>query len=138
MADGLADEPFVVEQYGQVHGRVMNVYPCRIIVNPSWLAASPYRKVYLPKRQPPFGILEVKCPRVSSVLETSCLQRVDDQLILSSYGYYTQVRITQLAVTGLDWCDFFVWCLNDYHMETIHFDPLTWQDIKDKADKCYV
>ena len=52
-----------------------------IIVNPwaSWLAASPDRKVYLPNRQPPFGILEVKCPRVSSVLETSYLQRVEDQ-----------------------------------------------------------
>ena len=34
MADGLVDEPFMVEQYRQVHGRVMNVYPCRIIVNP--------------------------------------------------------------------------------------------------------
>ena len=134
MADGLADEPLAVEQYAQVHGHVMNVYPCGIIVNPwaSWLAASPDRKVYLPNRQPPFGILEVKCPRVSSVLDTSYLQRVGDHLVLRrSHGYYTQV-LTQLAVTGLDWCAFFVWCLNDYHMETIHVDPLAWQDIKDK------
>ena len=50
MADGLVDEPLVVEQYVQVRGHVTNVYPCGIIVNPwaSWLAASPDRKVYLP------------------------------------------------------------------------------------------
>ena len=32
------DEPLEVEQYAQVHGHVMNVYPCGIIVNPltSW------------------------------------------------------------------------------------------------------
>ena len=117
----------------------MNVYPCGIIVNPwaSWLTASPDRKVYLPNRQPPIGILEMKCPRVSSVLETSYLQREGDHLVLRiSHGYYTQI-LTQLAVTGLEWCDFFVWCLNDDLMETIHFDPLAWQEIKNKADKFF-
>ncbi len=40
MADGLVDEPLVVEQYAQVH-TVMNVYPCGIIINlwARWLAA---------------------------------------------------------------------------------------------------
>ena len=34
-------------------------------------------------------------------------------------NYYYQIQI-QLAVTGLEWCDFFVWTENDSHPETVY------------------
>ncbi len=106
------------------------------VINPwaFWIAASPDRKVFNPTHNPPFGILELKCPSVSSVLEVPYHERRGNQLNLkTNYIYYTQV-MTQLAVTGLEWYDFFVWCSNDHHLETIEFDAVTWQEIKDKAD----
>ena len=82
-------------------------------------------------QSPPFGLLEIKCPRVTSVLERDYLMKDGQSLKLKRHhSYYTQVQ-GQLAVTGLQWCDFFVWCENDLHMETIHFDPQDWQLIKD-------
>ena len=133
---GLADEPLAVEKYVDVTNYSVNIYPVGIVVNPwaCWIGASPDRKVYHPARDPPVGILEIKCPRVSSVLEVKYLKRVDDHLELNRNDqYYTQVQ-TQLAVTGLQWCEFFVWCQNDYHLETIYFDAAEWQVIQDKAD----
>jgi hypothetical protein len=38
-----------------------------------WLAASPDGKVYNTAMTPPFGLLEIKCPQVSSVLGASYL-----------------------------------------------------------------
>ena len=39
-----------------------------------------------------------------------------------NHNHYFQV-LTQLAVTGSDWCNFFVWCpASSCHYETIWFD----------------
>lgn len=127
MADGLADEPKAAECYVQTSLENVNIYPCGIVISPwsPWLAVSPDRKVYNPNNNPPFGLLEIKCPRVESVLECSrYLANIDGILRLKpSHEYYTQIQ-AQLAVTGLTWCDFFVWCQNDNHKEKILFDPL--------------
>uniref|UniRef100_A0A0E9RCF5 Uncharacterized protein n=1 Tax=Anguilla anguilla TaxID=7936 RepID=A0A0E9RCF5_ANGAN len=32
------------------------------------------------------------------------------------------------------WCDFFVHCTNDYHLERIHFDAEKWESMKTKLD----
>ena len=135
MATELAHEPVAVNRYVQVLEGA-NIYPVGIVISPwaYWIAATPDRKVYVPHRQPPIGILEVKCPCVTSVLEVTYLKRVGDRLQLNhNHQYYTQVQ-TQLGVTGLEWCDFFVWCESDFHLETIYFDAEDWHAIKDKAD----
>ena len=114
--------------------------PCGIIISPCapWMAVSPDRKIYNPNMSPPFGLLEIKCPQVTSVLERDYLVKDDkDELQLKrNHEYYTQIQM-QLAVTGLKWCDFFVWCENDHHLETIAFDMNFWQLVKDKSDKFY-
>lgn len=86
----------------------INLYPCGIVVSlhSPWLAASPDRKVYNPDRYSPFGLLEIKCPSVSSVLDVKYLKK-DDTGVLNikrNHNYYYQI-LTQLAVTGLKWCD---------------------------------
>ena len=83
---------------------------------------------------PTFGLLEIKCPQVSTVLETKYLKAENGVLKLKhTHMYYTQMQ-AQLAITGLSWCDLFVWCENDSHRETIIFNPVFWQEVKNKID----
>jgi len=57
--------------YSQTEDNQVNLYPSGVDVNfwAPWIAGSPDRKVYKPTRDPAFGLLEIKCPNVSSVLE---------------------------------------------------------------------
>ncbi|KAJ8299129.1 hypothetical protein KUTeg_023189 [Tegillarca granosa] len=137
---GLACEPVAVSAYSCKLENKVNLYPCGVVVSFSapWLAASPDRKVYNPERNPPFGLLEIKCPSTSSVLEVNYLKK-DETGSLSikrSHSYYYQV-LSQLAVTGLTWCDLYIWCENDDHLETIHFDNILWQQVKDRLDEFF-
>ena len=86
----------------------INSYPVGIIVNPYsyWLAATPDRNVYCPDRYPTYGLLEIKCPVVDNISDAKCLQFRDGQLSLKKNdNYYYQIQM-QLAVTGLELCDF--------------------------------
>ncbi|KAJ8305224.1 hypothetical protein KUTeg_017216 [Tegillarca granosa] len=104
MRRGLACEPVAARSYSEKCLNKINLYPCGIVVSlhSPLLAASSDRKVYNPDRYPPFSLFEIKCPSVSSVLD--------------------------LAVTGLKWCDLYVWCKNDDHLETIYFNKDLWDD----------
>jgi putative phage-type endonuclease len=139
MKHGLVSEPHAAERYSATCGDCVNIYPCGIVISPTspWLAASPDRKVYNSTKQSPYGLLEIKCPSSDSVEMVECLKKdAGGFLYLSrTHNYYYQM-MTQLAVTGLPWCDFFVWCGKDdtHHLETIFFDIDEWQDIKDKID----
>ena len=140
MKQGLASEPTAAAAYIKIKGNRVNLYPCGVVVNvwAPWLAASPDRKVYNPDMIPPFGLLEIKCPQVGSVLECPYLTKnVTGSLTLNrNHAYYYQV-LAQLAVTGLEWCDLFIWCQNDYHKETLYFNRDPWQTVKNKIDQFY-
>ena len=139
MKRGLELEPFAAVQYSKLHGDMVNLYPCGIVISESspWLAASPDRGVYLPTRTPSFGLLEIKCPQAINLQSVDYL-RLDDQgqlQLKKRHNYYYQI-LTQLAVTGMSWCDLFVWCeaASTSHCETIWFNPDEWQQVKDKID----
>lgn len=140
MRQGIASEPRAAKHYAEVNNNQVNLYPCGVIVSPvsPWIAASPDRKVYNPNRYPTFGLLEIKCPQVASVLECPYLSKDEagNLKLKRNHNYYYQV-LTQLAVTGLDWCDFFVWCVNDHHQETIYLNTDLWNEIKHKIDQFY-
>ena len=131
----ILSEPVAANKYASCLDNKVNLYPCGVVVNfwSPWLAANPDRKVYNPTKLPPFGLLEIKCPSVSSVLEATCLVKGGDGTLKlkRTHDYYYQV-LTQLAVTGLEWCDFFVWCENDFHLETIYFNQEIWDNVKTK------
>lgn len=134
MRQGLASEPTAARKYSEVCQHQVNLYPYGVVVSPwaPWIAASPDRKVYHPESFPPFGLLEIKCPQVS-VLETQYLKK-DHTATLKlnrNHQYYFQI-LTQLAVTGLQWCDLYVWCENDYHQERIYFNKDLWKEVKNK------
>lgn len=45
--------------------------------------------------------------------------------------------MVQLAVTGLDWCFFFVSHRDESHLELVRFDDEFWQEMKNKLDMFY-
>ena len=140
MKDGLAREPQAATKYSTLKDNKVNMYPSGCIVScfAPWLAATPDRKVYDPRKPYPYGLLEVKCPEDDNVEGADWLHTVDGKLQLKrTHPYFYQV-LCQLAVSGLPWCDFFTWCHRDdsSHMETIKFDEHEdcWKDAKDKLD----
>ena len=159
---GIAEEANAATKYSEVMNDTVNLYPSGVIISKEspWIAASPDRKVYNPNRTPHFGLAEFKCSTKDDLSDVDYLTEVimietDDQgnAVIDPAGYaattqeivldrehnhYFQV-LTQLAVTGLEWCDFFVWCPSTevFHLETIWFDQQKWQEVKNKLDAFY-
>ena len=123
MKRGLKYEPDVAKFYFDTN--TVNIYKSGFVINPSvpFLGASPDYKVYDPSDPiSPFGLLEVKCPSVDSVYDVKFLKhREYGTLSVNKIGdLYIQI-MGQLGLSGLKWCDYLVWCENDFHFERIHF-----------------
>ncbi|XP_056000210.1 uncharacterized protein LOC125676125 [Ostrea edulis] len=138
MRHGLSFEAVAADAFVRLLDNNVNIYPCGVVVSPyaPWLAATPDRKVYNPTMNQPYGLLEIKCP-VKPLSECNYLTKVGDVWRLKkNHNYFYQVMI-QLAVTGLNWCYFFVWLCDENHLEVIEFDEEEWQDMKNKIDSFY-
>ncbi|XP_046577620.1 uncharacterized protein LOC124285440 [Haliotis rubra] len=110
MRHGLACEPTAAQVYADMQDATVNMFRCGIVISPfcSWLGASPDRKLYHPSRTPPYGLLEIKCP-TNPKSRLDYLHVSDGQFQLkTNHNIYYQIQM-QLAVTGLTWCDLFVW-----------------------------
>jgi hypothetical protein len=141
MKEGTYREPLAAVAYTSILNYSINLYPCGLVISPHcyWIAASPDRKVFNPERQPPHVLLEIKCPQSQHISEVKCLTAVDTPTgklykLKTSDNYYFQV-MCQLAVTGLNWCDFFIYLENnEFHLETIYFDESFWQEAQTKLN----
>ncbi|XP_062401123.1 uncharacterized protein LOC134092340 [Sardina pilchardus] len=135
MKRGLEMEPVAAVEYSALSGN--DIYPCGLVINPHapHLGASPDRKVCDLSATPTHGLLEIKCPDKESISECGYLLcQADGKFTLkTSHEYYFQM-VGQMGVTGMVWCDFFVKCRQDYHLERIHFNPSEWESMKAKLD----
>ena len=139
MKFGIENEPGAARTYSEITGN--SVYLCGFVINPSapHLGTSPDRKVFDPNATPQYGLLEIKCPSKDSFTECQFLvQNKNNQSykLKTSHNYYFQM-IGLMALTGLNWCDFFVKCRQDFHMERIPFDQEKWKSMKSSLDKFY-
>lgn len=101
-----------------------------------FLAASPDRIV---KDGSAVGVLEVKCPfsKARMTAEEACRDRnfccklVNGEVQLRrDHAYFYQVQ-GQMAVTGVEWCDFVIWTNagnsgRSTHVERVFFDTVFW------------
>jgi len=141
MKEGTIREPHAAVVYAGIMNNSVNLYPCGLVISPYafWIAASPDRKVYNPDRQPPYGLLEIKCPQNEHIADIKYLTAESTPTgpmhrLKTSDNYYYQI-MCQLAVTGLTWCDFFIYLASDeYHLETIYFDQDFWKEAQAKVD----
>ncbi|KAG9261431.1 hypothetical protein AMEX_G5000 [Astyanax mexicanus] len=137
MKRGLELEPEVLTRYAESFK--VNVLPCGLVVHPDapHLGASPDGKVVDPTENPPFGIVEVKCPNVDSIAHVHHVRLAGGKAHLKkSHKYYSQVQ-GQLAVTGLAWCDFITDTKNDFTVERIWRDEAFIEQLKEKLDLFY-
>ena len=146
MRRGIEMESHAAAVYANVaKSGMVNVYPSGLVINPKcpWLGCSPDRKVYdiqaASQGRNPFGLCEIKVVQEGETdFKNVRYLQVDpfsnEITIKRNHDYYFQVQC-QLALTGLEWCDFF--CLmndNKYFCERIYFDKDFFQDSKDKVD----
>ena len=125
----------------------MQVESCGLFVDHSkpWLAASSDGIVTdLSELHNTKGILEVKCPYVCErqTIENACktvngfcLSESKGQVMLSkSHAYYFQVQ-TQMHVTNLQWCDFFVWSpMGDPSFRELNMNQPLWTKYSSKHE----
>lgn len=147
---GTTNEPRAIQRYIHVMehlGRSVVVSTCGLTVCPScpWLGATPDRVVYDPREEPPFGLIEVKCPwsKRSDPLNTAlasedfCVQLNGDtpELKVSS-EYYAQV-MGQMFCSGLKWTHFVVYAEKWIVMCKVVFSESSSLAMKSKLDRFY-
>lgn len=126
----------------------VNLYPSGLIINPKcpWLGCTPDRKVFDGTVElqglSPFGLLEIKVVKEGATDFRNVayiLKDVDSNPIRlkRTHDYYYQVQC-QLALSGLDWCEFFSYVSDEtFFNERIMFDPAFFQIAKDNVDKFF-
>ena len=138
MQHGIDHEPIAAEQYAKTFGR--NIYRVGFVINPTcaYLGCSPDRRVYDPDATPPYGLLEIKCPSKESINDLKYLKVLPNGVISlrESHEYFYQI-MGQMGNTGATWCDFYVKCEEDFHLERIFFKPDFFLSMKHKLDFFY-
>ncbi|KAK9977251.1 hypothetical protein ABG768_019072 [Culter alburnus] len=137
MRRGVELEPEVLHRYAATFD--VNVLPCSLIIHPHapHLGASPDGKVVDPNEEPPYGLVEVKCPDVEDIGEASHIEFVGGQPKLKKKHTYNWQVQGQLMVTGLSWCDLVTDTRGDFTVERVWRADVLIQEIKAKADEFY-
>ncbi|XP_049333757.1 uncharacterized protein LOC111190676 [Astyanax mexicanus] len=110
-----------------------------LIIHPDapWLGTSPDGLIYDPHAQPPFGLVEIKCPNVKNYVDCKYLQmQYGTPTLRDSHSYFWQVQ-GQLLITGLQWCDFVVCAQEDMLVQRVHVDPKVTATIRERVDQFY-
>ncbi len=94
MRRGIDMEPLAVKEYCTLKN--VNCSPCGFIVHPDalWLGSSPDGVIFDPSGNPPFGLLEVKCPNIQSYVDCPYLKMSGGALKLRrQHKYYWEVKV---------------------------------------------
>ena len=127
---------------------MVNLYPSGLVINPKcpWLGCSPDRKVFdiqaANQNQNQFGLLEVKVVKegetdFNNVRYVNIDPVTQEKTLKMSDEYFYQVQC-QLALTGIEWCDFFSYMDDSkYFCQRIFLDKFFFQNSKDKVDQFF-
>ncbi|XP_030293036.1 uncharacterized protein LOC115593591 [Sparus aurata] len=134
MKRGLALEPVAIREY--CCAKSTSYWPCGFVIHPDapWLGSSPDGVVFDPAENPPFGLLEIKCPNAKSYVDCTYLRLQSDTMKLKKqHSYYWQVQ-GQLLITGMEWCDFVVFAEEDMVVQRIYKDAEVAAVLREKGD----
>ncbi|CAN7996770.1 unnamed protein product [Ixodes hexagonus] len=145
---GITQEPHAVRHYERAlrsRGHQIQTTCCGLMVDPSspWLGASPDRLVFDPAETPPHGVVEVKCPYTMwscATPDSKSFFIVKDATgvyrLKRDHNHYYQL-LGQMALSGITWGDFVVYCKEFLIIERIRFCPSSWIKCKKVLDKFY-
>ncbi|KAK0152188.1 hypothetical protein N1851_006420 [Merluccius polli] len=137
MTQGLQMESEVLTNYAEFMR--VNVLSVGFVIPPEapHLGASPDGRIYDPSESPPFGLVEVKSTTKHDASQVAHLKRENGYVSLrQSHRYYWQVQ-GQLAVTGLEWCDFVTDTESNLYIERIWRNDSFILKMKNKLDLFY-
>ena len=137
MKRGLDLEAEILRQYSEFCD--VSVTSSGVIIHPDapHLGASPDATVFNPCEEPPFGLAEVKTCDVESVHQVKHLNTVQGKAYLrKTHKYYYHVQ-GQLAISGLQWCDFVTDTHTDITVERIFRDEELILFMRQKLDEFY-
>ena len=93
-----------------------------------------------------FGLAEVICRHTKFNVTPldACsdpdffMEKIDENhcRLKRNHGYYTQVQ-GQMGITGAKWCNFIVYTSKGLSVERIAFDPVFWQNLRNKLIHYY-
>ncbi|XP_039895810.1 uncharacterized protein LOC120738581 [Simochromis diagramma] len=137
MKRGLELEADAIWEYCQI--KRVNHYKCGFVVHPDapWIGASPDGIIFDPFEQPPFGLVEMKCPNIKSYIDAPYLKVIRGTLQLKpTHAYYWQVQ-GQLLTTSMSLCDFVVSTQEDVFIQRIQRDEGLMETMKCKVNMFY-
>ena len=150
MRRGIELEPHAAMIYAdKAKSEMVNLYPNGLVICPKspWLGCSPDRNVYditaAVQGLNPFGLLEVKIVKeVETDFKNVSYVDIDpltnEKTLKKSHEYYFQV-LCQLAITGMEWCDFFL--LPEltilFFVRESCLTRIFFQESKDKVDQFF-
>ena len=124
------------------------MFPSGLIIHLEcpWLGCCPDRNVYhlqaVQNGYNPFGLFEIKVVQEGQTSFVNGTYLIKDPItneytLKKTHVYYYQVQC-QLALTGLEWCDFFSYISDDLFVcVRIPFDRDFFQEAKSKVDMFY-
>ena len=141
---GCDHERDAIQQYMVATGTCVEDCGVFLSVDYPFLATSPDGVIWL--RNEKFGIVEVKCPykHHDNSIEMACQDPAfclsidgNETRLKRTHDYYYQV-IGQLALSGVQFCDFIVWTKVDLHRERILPDEELWSEMNEKLSHFYM
>ncbi|XP_036419999.1 uncharacterized protein LOC118803652 [Colossoma macropomum] len=128
MRRGQELESEVLKQYSNAW--YVSVLLCGFIIHPD-------ARVHDPTASPSFGLAEVKCCNVASIMELKHLKVGGGEAMLKpTHKYYWQVQ-RQPAITGLEWCGVITDTHSDVTIQRIWRDQGLITSMKENLDMFY-
>lgn len=130
-------------------GHKLEINSCGLVLRSDMpiLGCSPDRIVMDPLSHPHIGVVEIKCPYTARAITPRqaamsypdfCCEIVNGNLRLKrGHNYYYQVQ-GQMAITGVQWCDFVLFTFKGMFIERIGYDESFWTTTCNKLTDLYL
>jgi len=138
---GLEDEPYSRSRYEVVSGFPVKVVGLMVHPDMPWLGCSPDGiigdSVLFETKSPESGVLNSACDIVRNVSYVQ-IAKNGDMRLSSRHPYYGQIQLN-MAITGLQSCDFVIYASSDDSIVIIRvpFDKVFAEDLIKKLTKVY-
>jgi hypothetical protein len=123
-------------------GHKLEINSCGLV-----FGCNPDRIVVNPLSHPHVGVVEIKCPYTARAITPRqaamsysefCCEIINGKLRLKrEHNYYYQVQ-GQMAIAGVEWCDFVLFTFKGMFIERIRYDESFWTTTCNRLTDLYL